>query len=155
MYWPKPGIKRDPLKRWNQPDRVFFGHGACHILAGVFLDLAPLNGFFAERIIPHEGFSGNHIYVTDGSVAFDFHGYSVRDRLVQHHRRGWSDRYPGWDAAIMEVDFPLLDTAELNCRKHLGPDQYFDDPVARARSFLQRVDHKNAYEKARRIIRVE
>lgn len=152
MYWPQHGIKKDPLKRWNLPDRVFFGHGACHILAGVFLDLAPLNCFFAEWIVPHEGFSGNHIYATDGVIAFDFHGYSVRDKLFQHHRKGWSVRFPGWNADIRRVDFSLLNTSELNRRKHLGPDQYFGDPIARARNFLDRIDHQNAFKKASSLI---
>jgi hypothetical protein len=76
MYVLKPGIKADPHRRWSLPDRVFFGHGACHILAGVFLDRPPLPYFYAERVIPAEGFAGNHVYVTNGIIAFDYHGYS-------------------------------------------------------------------------------
>jgi len=144
MYWPKPGIKKDPQRRWNLPDRIFFGHGACHILAGVFLRIQPRTDFYAERIIPVEGFSGNHVYVTNGSIAFDFHGYSARERLLRHHRTGWSNRTPGWDAELAKVDFSLLDTAALNARKMLGPDQYFRDPVARAACFIARVDHSKA-----------
>jgi hypothetical protein len=45
MYILKPGIKRDPERRWALPDRIFFGHGACHILAGVYLENPPLRGF--------------------------------------------------------------------------------------------------------------
>jgi hypothetical protein len=148
MYWPKPGTKRDPQRRWNLPDRIFFGHGACHILAGVFLKHQPLPGFYAERIVPDEGFWGNHIYVTNGSIVFDFHGYSARERLLRHHRLGWSKRYPGWDAEIEKVDYSLLDTAALNARKMLGPDQYVGDPVARAEGFIERVNHPKAARKA-------
>jgi len=82
MYKMKPGIKGDPERRWALPDKVFFGNGACHILAGVFLNKPPLPGFYAERIIPGEGFAGNHIYVTDGRIAFDYHGYSSRLKLL-------------------------------------------------------------------------
>ncbi|MCT7377156.1 hypothetical protein [Chelativorans salis] len=46
------------------PDRVFFGHGACI--------------FSRAHSIPSDGFAGNHIYVTDGEIAFDYHGYSAR-----------------------------------------------------------------------------
>lgn len=141
MYWLKPGIKNNPERRWRLPDRIFFGHGACHILAGVFLDMKPLPGFHAEKITPHEDFAGNHVYVTDSVVAFDYHGYSLRERLLAHHRRGWSTRYPGWGAVVERVDFSLLDTSELNRRKMLGPDQYFGDPVLRARGFIGRVSH--------------
>ncbi len=34
MYVLKRGIKKDPERRWALPDRIFFGYGACHILAG-------------------------------------------------------------------------------------------------------------------------
>lgn len=80
MYVLKHGIKRNPEKRWALPDRIFFGHGACAILAGTFLEHPPLEGFYGERIIPAENFSGNHIYVTNGMIAFDYHGYCARER---------------------------------------------------------------------------
>lgn len=150
MYVLKRGIKKDPQRRWNLPDRIFFGYGACHILAGAFLDHPPLAGFHAERIVPDEGFSGNHIYVTDGVVAFDYHGYSSRERLLKHHRKGWSGLHEGWNCTIERVDFHLLDTIELNQRKMLGPDQYLHDPVARARRFIGRMDHAEAAARARR-----
>ncbi len=148
MYWPKPESKKDPYKRWIKPDRVFFGYGACHILAGVYLEIAPLDGFYAEWIIPSEGFCGHHIYVTDGFLVFDFHGYSLRGNLLRHFWKGWSSKYPGWDADIKRVDFSLLDISDLNRRKHLGPDQYFDDPIYRAKQFLNRISHQNASIKA-------
>ena len=148
MYRLKPGIKRDPVRRWNLPDRIFFGHGACHILAGVFLDSAPMNNFHAEWIRPRGDFAGSHIYVTDGSIAFDYHGYSVLSRLLKHHETGWSEQYPGWNADRVWVDFPLLDTAELNQRKMLGPNQYHADPIARAGRFIRRIDHAAASKKA-------
>lgn len=150
MYVLKPGIKRDPVRRWALPDRIFFGHGACHILAGVYLRRPPLAGFRAERIIPAEGFAGAHVYVTDGTVAFDFHGYSLRDRLLAHHRKGWSRRNPGWDCVVEGVDFDLLDTAALNERKMLGPDQYLHDAVTRAERFMAGHDHAVAAARAER-----
>lgn len=149
MYVLKPGIKKDPIRRWALPDRIFFGHGACHILAGTYLRLPPTQAFWAERIVPAEGFAGNHVYVTDGIVAFDYHGYSLRKRLLAHHRKGWTARYPGWDCEILPVDFDLLDAAQLNQRKMLGPDQYLRDPVERARRFIERIDHERAAHKAR------
>lgn len=145
MYRLKPGIKQDPVRRWALPDRIFFGHGACHILAGVFLKAPPLDGFHAERIIPGEGFAGNHIFVTDGMIAFDFHGYSARLNLLQHHTSGWARHSgEGWSCRLERVDFYLLDTGALNARKMLGPDQYHSDAAARARAFLDRIDHRYA-----------
>ena len=142
MYKLKPGIKQDPRRRWQLPDRIFFGYGACHILAGIYLEAAPLAGFHAERIIPGEGHAGNHIFVTDGVLAFDFRGYSCRRNLLLHHTSGWSKvSAPGWHCKIVDVDFDLLETKGLNARKMLGPDQYLADPRPRARSFLDRFNH--------------
>ncbi|NJM81358.1 MAG: hypothetical protein HC844_01715 [Tabrizicola sp.] len=136
MYWPIPGIKKHPERRWNQPDRIFFGFGACHILAGVFLEEAPFHGFYGEWIVPIRGFAGTHIYVTNGLISFDFHGYTIRERLLARYGKGHRTRNPAWDAEVVKIDFDLLDTHELNARKHLGPDQYFGDPIPRARAFI-------------------
>ncbi len=144
MYVLKHGIKKNPERRWALPDRIFFGYGACHILAGVYLARPPLKGFHAERVIPAEGHAGAHVYVTDGSLAFDYHGYSCRQRLLAHHRKGWAAHSPGWDCVVERADFDLLDTAELNSRKMLGPDQYLHDAAARAAAFIARIDHGRA-----------
>lgn len=145
----KPGVKADPERRWALPDRVFFGNGACHILAGVYLAQSPLSGFYAERIIPGEGFAGNHIYVTNGSVAFDYHGYSLRQRLLSYHTTNWASQYSeGWSCLLERVTFDLLNTDELNARKMLGPEQYLLDPIERARNYVMRINHRKAYTKA-------
>ena len=149
MYRLKPGIKQDPERRWALPDRVFFGFGACHILAGVYLQNPPLPGFLPERIIPGDGFSGNHIYVTNGDIAFDYRGYVKRERLLRRHTTGWAEQYPGgWNCTLEQSDFDLLDTHALNQRKMRGPDQYFGDPVARAKAFIAKIDHRRNAAKA-------
>lgn len=137
MYVLKRGVKRDPQQRWALPDRIFFGHGACHILAGSFLAEPPLPGFHAERIVPGEGFAGGHVYVTDGRIAFDYHGWSVRLRLLHHFTDAWARHAgAGWNCRLERVDFDLLDTAALNAHRMLGPDQYLHDPRPRARRFI-------------------
>ncbi|WP_338719751.1 hypothetical protein [Devosia sp. XK-2] len=143
MYRLKPGIKKDMVRRWALPDRIFFGYGACHILAGVYLAEEPLTGFYAERIIPRGDAPGGHMYVTDGTVVFDYHGYSRRERLLAHHRKCWSTDCPGWDCDIETVDFPILGAHALNARKMLGPDQYLFDAVSRARAFIARIPHED------------
>jgi hypothetical protein len=151
MYVLKPGVKKDPVRRWALPDRIFFGHGACAILAGVFLQRQPYRGFYAERIIPGDGFAGNHIYATDGTIAFDYHSYSLRSNLLEHFTNGWSNRYEsGWTCRIENVNFDLLSTADLNNRKMLSPDQYLGDPVGRAAKFIGRIDHSISVERAKR-----
>lgn len=151
MYFLKGGIKKNPVRRWALPDRIFFGYGACHILAGVYLRNPPLDGFHAERIIPDEDRAGAHVYVTNGEIAFDYHGYSLRSRLLAHHGKVWRTRYKDWSYTIETVDFDGLDTAELNKRKMLGPDQYLHNAIPRARAFIDRVDHAAAAAQAARL----
>ncbi|NVJ90675.1 MAG: hypothetical protein HWE34_03405 [Methylocystaceae bacterium] len=148
MYILKSGIKRDKKKRWELPDRIFFGYGACHILAGTYLVQNPIKDFYAERIIPKKEQPGNHIYVTDGQIAFDYHGYSVRGHLLEYHHKNCSKQYDPWDYELEKVAFDLLNTVELNQRKMLGPDQYLFDPVVRAVNYLNKINHAQAYAKA-------
>ena len=135
-YRLKPGIKEDPARRWNLPDRIFFGHGACHILAGVFLNSPYGREYSATWIKPKPALKGHHIICTRDEIAFDYHGYSNRHKLVLHHCRTWAADQPDWSYRLVEVDFDLLDTAELNARGMRGPDQYLHDPIARAEAFV-------------------
>lgn len=150
MYVLKPGKKEDPVTRWNLPDRIFFGHGACHILAGVFLIENPLTACKPFWIVPHQH-PGSHIFLSDGDIAFDYHGYSALDRLEAHHRKVWRSQYQDWTADILPVDFDLLDESELNRRNMRGPEQYLHNPVARAQRYVRRIDHAAASSKARTI----
>ncbi|KIC48708.1 hypothetical protein [Tateyamaria sp. ANG-S1] len=136
MFRPKRNLKSHPEKRWQQRDRVFFGFGACHILAGVFLEEMSVEGFYGEWIEPGDGFRGTHVYATNGVLAFDFHGYSYRDNLLSRYWKWHQEQFYGWTATVIAVDFCLLDTSELNKRQHRGPDQYFGDPIPRARKFI-------------------
>lgn len=149
MYILDPAKKEDPIRRWGLPDRIFFGHGACHILAGMYLELFPQMPFRPFMIQPAVGFTGSHVFVCDGQIAFDYHGYSVAERLTAHHRKVWTFQYPDWDADVLPVDFPLLDTHELNARNMRGPDQYLADAAQRARRYLLRIDHETAATRAR------
>jgi hypothetical protein len=38
------GAKRDPVRQWELPERVFFACGACHVLAYAFLRNYPQSG---------------------------------------------------------------------------------------------------------------
>ena len=72
MFFPKTNVKHDPARRWHRPDRHFFANGACQVLAYAFLEKYPDLEFGARWIKPAPAFAGNHIYVTDGVMAFDF-----------------------------------------------------------------------------------
>ncbi len=150
MYILAPWKKEDSVARWNLPDRIFFGHGACHILAGVFLE-QKIDSSFRPFSIKPSSHPGAHVFVSDGQIAFDYHGYSALDRLEKHHWKVWKHQYPDWSAKIELVDYDLLDTVELNERNMRGADQYLGDPIARARQFIHRIDHEIAAARARHL----
>ncbi len=79
--------------------------------------------------------------MTDGDTTFDYHGYSRYEQLISHHRKGWGQKYEGWDCTVEMVDFDLLNTESLNARKMKGSDQYLHNPVKRAEKFIEKFDH--------------
>ena len=139
------GTKKDPIKRWNLPDEIFFGHGACPILAGVFLEIFPNFGFNAIKITPKKDYPGNHIYVTNGKYAFDYHGLSLESTLKIEFFKAYKERFPHWEAEVENINYSLLNTKSLNQRKMLGPDQYLHDPKIRGEKYINKLlDFPNA-----------
>ncbi len=140
MFFPKINVKNDPVRRWHRPDRHFFANGACQVLAFAFLERYPDMGFHARWIKPAVGFTGNHIYVTDGINAFDYHGLTTELRLLTFVFMRGRRFFPGWDATL--VDLPT-DVSEQRSRQIEGlwlrePKQFLYDALPRARNFLDR-----------------
>jgi hypothetical protein len=75
----------DLQRSWARPDRPFFAAGACHILAGVFLETFPRSGFHALMIQPKPGFRGSHVLVSNGRQVFDYHGYGDARPYFLHY----------------------------------------------------------------------
>jgi len=152
VYRLDPQKKADPQRRWNLPDRIFFGHGACHILAGVYLCEFPNSPLRPLWLRPLQDLPGNHVLLSDGVVAYDYHGYSVLSRLLQHQEKVWRAQHAQWQYRLEPVTFDLLDTAELNARNMRGPDQYLGDAVGRALRYLDRIGHELALAKAQSLV---
>lgn len=137
MYVIEPGIKADPVKQWALPDRVFFACGACQVLTHVAVK--HLAGFRPVWIRPAPGFRGNHIIATDGASAFDYHGWSTLERLMEHTRRKAARWWPGWDCEALEFPVEALTSEEKS--KALGlhlrePRQFLHDAEPRAEAFF-------------------
>jgi hypothetical protein len=140
MFFPKINAKDDPVRRWHRPDRHFFANGACQILAFAFLERYPDMGFHARWIKPAAGFTGNHIYVTDGINAFDYHGATNEARLLAFSFKRARRFFPGWDATLVDLPTPAL-ISELNSRQIEGlhlrdPGQFLHNALPRARDYL-------------------
>jgi hypothetical protein len=140
MFFPKNDVKDDPVRRWHRPDRQFFANGACQVLAYAFLEKYPCLGFRARWIKPAAGYSGNHIFVTDGRNAFDYHGLTTEQRLLSLIFRRARRLFPGWDATLIDLPADIL-ISERRSRQIEGlwlrePGQFLHDALPRARAFL-------------------
>jgi hypothetical protein len=144
MYLLKPGIKEDPVRRWHLPDRVFFAAGACHILAHAFLERFPWAGFGPVWMRPQTGFTGNHVFVTNGDLAFDYHGYVDPARLVEHYTKRARRLFPKWEADLVPVTVSLVsrDAAKAIGMDIREPTHFLHDALPRARRHLDRFDHR-------------
>ncbi len=140
MYKLKPGTKQDLERQWRLPDRIFFGYGACHILAHAYRLRFAHSRFYAVWIRPGPGHRGNHVVMTDGKVAFDYHGYSCYDRLVAHHFRQYESEYSGWSGDLVRVAGCLAEPSAMAVigMQVRGPWQYLHDALPRANHFLDR-----------------
>jgi hypothetical protein len=141
------GGKRDPLKRWALPERVFFACGACHILAYAFLQAYPDSGFAPVWIRPKPGYTGNHIVAIHDESVFDYHGYSNRQAFFAHVRRRAEQRWPGWDATLVPLPVDVL-ISEPKSRQYAGlwlmePQQFLHDSLPRAYAYLKRFPAPN------------
>jgi hypothetical protein len=142
MFFPKINVKNDPFRRWHRPDRHFFANGACQVLAYAFLERYPDLDFHARWIKPAAGFSGNHIYVTDGINAFDYHGVTTEQRLLAFGFKRGRRFFPGWDATLVDLPAEVL-VSEQRSRQIDGlwlrePGQFLHDALPRAQNFLDR-----------------
>ncbi len=137
-----PGSKRDPIKQWALPDRVFFAAGACHILAFAFLEAYSESGFQSVWIRPVAGHTGNHIVVVRDSLVFDYHGYCPWMRYRAHTTRRARQYWPGWDADLVRIAPEAL-VSNAQARRYDGllmkeRKHYLFDPLPRARTYLQK-----------------
>ena len=142
MYIIDKKVKSDPLKRWNLPDRVFFACGACQVLAYAFLEKFPEKGFYAEWIKPAKGFTGKHIFVTDGEITFDYHGFTTREKLLNHTFKKARLWFPDWDAEIIQLPQSVL-INEKESKTYDGlwlrqPDQFLYNALPRAEKYLKK-----------------
>ncbi len=132
--------KADLKGMFHRPDRHFFAAGACHILAQAFLDQAQGNEWKASVIVPDQPFRGMHVYVSNGYHVFDYHGFSCRQRFLEHYFGKMRRRFPGWSAEIDELNISPAGESFCHRYRHRLPGQFYKDPMARAVAFVQQFD---------------
>jgi hypothetical protein len=130
-----PEEKADLDASWARPDEEFFASGACHILAGAFLEARGNLGFHALMIQPAAAFGGVHVVIASNRAIFDCRGWSPRDQFLQSYAEAMSQLLPGWSCTLTPVADPIgWDFCRAYSHRH--PSQFKHDPMARARAFL-------------------
>jgi hypothetical protein len=99
-------------------------------------------GFTPLWIRPAEGYTGNHILVARGRLAFDYHGYSDLTKLLAHMKRRANRWWPGWSLELVDLPEEVL-VSEAKSRTYKGlwlkePRQFLFDALPRAERFLDR-----------------
>ena len=140
MVFVSSEIKKDPRKRWQLSDELFFSNGACHILAYTFLEKYPDQGFKAVWIRPLMGYLGNHIYVANREITFDYTGFQNRSNFSNFYKKKMRKVFYQWDCEEIELPKDVL-ISEKKSRKYDGlwlrePKDFFDDPIPRAKEYL-------------------
>src|SRR5262249_15282469 len=102
----------------------------------------PCSGFAPLWIRPIAGYTGNHIVVVRGQLAFDYHGYCDWARLFGHMKRKANRWWPGWDATFVCLPEDVL-ISEAKSRTYDGlwlmePQQFLFDAMPRAQRYLER-----------------
>jgi hypothetical protein len=150
LYARTPEERADQATSWARPDHAFFAAGACHVLAWSFLDAYPDAGFLAVglRVVGHP--NASHVYVSDGTWAFDHNGWTYEAELLAVTRADYATHQPG---AVLERLALGFDLAAF-CAAHNSrlPAQYAHDPRPRARSYLARFPPPVARGKAAMLI---
>lgn len=129
--------RRTPLERadqrvsWERPDQAFFAAGACHILAWVCREAHPEKsiGITGLRFAVEQQVF--HVYATWNDWAFDHSGWSPESQLFMVNE--------DFEGRPLERVTVTADLAAF-CAEHYSrmPDQYWRDPLPRAREYLVR-----------------
>lgn len=130
--------KKDLVASWLRFDRSFFASGACHVLAHEFLQRKDARGFRPYMILPERGFRGGHVFVRNGSLAFDYHGWSNHAVFVNHYFRKIKRIFPGWRGDLVDISREFWTQAWFVETYSSQPHQYHSDPTARANAFIDR-----------------
>ncbi len=128
--------KRDPFLSWKRTDISFFASGACHILAYLFIELHPKEDYKLIYIKPAEGFSGSHLYVSNGIFAFDFNGWTPEKVLLEETQIAYERIYPGWNFERKIITDSIEDFCQNNF--HRLPYQFANLPWERAYNYINR-----------------
>lgn len=134
-----PEEKRDIFVSWSRSDQAFFASGACHILANLFVQLHQHEGYKMIHIKPAQGFTGNHVYASNGEWAFDHNGWTKEKELLSTTSKAFREKYPNWTYERTVIENSLTSLEDFcKANNHRLPWQYAYLPWERAYKYIAR-----------------
>lgn len=134
-----PEQKIDMFKSWQRDDQAFFASGACHILAYLFVQLHHHEGYNMVHIKPAEGFTGNHVFASNGVWAFDHNGWVKEQELLTVTKNAFEERYPKWSYEKIVIKYSTEAFMKFCIdNNHKLPWQYAYLPWERAYKYIGR-----------------
>lgn len=126
--------RKDQGLSWKRNDKAFFAAGACHILAFRFLERHPDGAYAIVYLRPSNSDRGHHVYVTDGTWAFDFNGWTPERVLLAETAKACKGSDSDWSYELVDIDMDL----ETFCKtySHRPPGMFAYDPISRADAYL-------------------
>ena len=124
--------KHDLAGSWSRPDRPFFASGACHVLAAAFLEAYPNADYHPFLILPNPGLRGSHVFVSDGKIAFDYHGFSKYDHYLSHFFTKIRRFFPRWHGQVIRLTESPIGVSFCEAHHCRLPSQYLHNPLPRA-----------------------
>jgi len=132
-------FRRTPIERsdqrvaWQRTEEAFFAAGACHVLAWVCRDSYPQQQIELAAV----RFTGTqqviHTFATWSGWAYDHSGWNPEPELLDVN-----EAFEGHPLERVAITTSLSDFCEEH--SHRMPDQYWSDPLPRARDYVTRHD---------------
>ncbi|MEU1247600.1 hypothetical protein ACWD8I_11420 [Micromonospora arida] len=123
--------RSDQRVAWERADKAFFAAGACHVLAWVCRDSYPDRSISVAALRLAGDLQIFHVYAIWAGWAFDHSGWNPEPRLLAVNA--------DFEGQPLERVGVTVDLAEF-CgeHQHRMPDQYWRDPLPRAREYVGR-----------------
>jgi len=90
-------------------------------------------------IVPDRGFRGGHVIATDGTLAFDYHGFSSHPRFIVRYWRKIRAYFPGWRGSLVDLSGEFWTEAWFSRYQYRQPHQFLADPTERALRFIRQI----------------
>ncbi|TQJ23476.1 hypothetical protein FBZ33_3746 [Micromonospora sp. A202] len=130
-------FRRTPLERadqqvaWARADQAFFAAGACHILAWACRDAYPARSIDVAAVRLAGDTQIFHAYASWNGWAFDHSGWNPEPQLLAVNA--------DFEGHPLDRVGITVDLAEFCAEHHHRmPDQFWRDPVPRARRYVGR-----------------